>query len=409
MSEKNPLSVLLSAQVPSDTEVLRNLTVGIDKISRFYARQYFTSFINDGGSAVRFVTGKHGCGKSHLLALLKAEAADAGYYCFSGSADEILLSDCTELYKSIINNANINGIIERVTQGLLKDLGFAEYDFSNNKTIIDQMSERGELDNITRAEIRTLIRKKLLNTPNIDNNFGLCCSMLISNKIGLIELEEQSITCLYGWLQVKQGFTLSQFKSEGLLPYRINKLNARMMIRSFAELIKMAEYAGLYISIDNLDAVLSKDSLSAVHYTKMRRDDAYESIRQIIDDTEKSRFVFFVFGFNRDLIDNERAGFSSYQALWMRMQNEISSSRLNYFQSLIDLDKANSQLLTADSLVELSQKIAGLTGDCNIRSHKITTEEAKEMIEKAKFGSHSLPFLVNKATIQIESREVEHD
>ena len=72
--------LLISAnQVNGNPQVLRSMTVGLDRVTGFFDRYYFDSYIKEGGSKIRFITGKKGCGKSHLLSLLSYDAADRGY------------------------------------------------------------------------------------------------------------------------------------------------------------------------------------------------------------------------------------------------------------------------------------------------------------------------------------------
>jgi len=47
----------------------------------------------------------------------------------------------------------------------------------------------------------------------------------------------------------------------------------------------------------------------------------------------------FIFAFGRKLIDDENSGLKSYQALWMRIQNEVEGERFNYFTDIVDTDK----------------------------------------------------------------------
>ena len=136
---------------------------------------------------------------------------------------------------------------------------------------------------------------------------------------------------------------LSLVRALGLSPSRITRYNARHMLRSLCEIIRMSGYAGLVVLIDDLEILLSRSSLVRLHYTKMRREDTYESIRQLIDEIDSLRNIMFVFGFDRELFDNENAGVKSYQALWMRIQNEIVGERFNRFGDIVDLDRMAAQ------------------------------------------------------------------
>ena len=131
------------------------------------------------------------------------------------------------------------------------------------------------------------------------------------------------------------------------------------MLRSLAEVVRMGGFSGLFIAIDNMEILTSRSSLEAIHYTKVKREDTYESIRQLIDDIDSMKHIMFVYGFDRELIDNENAGLKSYQALWMRIQNEIVGERFNRFSDMVDLDRLAAQEYTPDVIISISKSLAG--------------------------------------------------
>ncbi len=108
--------------------------------------------------------------------------------------------------------------------------------------------------------------------------------------------------------------------------------------------------------IDDLEALISNSTLNPVRYTKKGRDDSYESIRELIDDVDTLKGIFFIFAFDSVMLDDDRKGFKSYQALRLRIQNEIISERLNLFRTLLDMDDINSYFLTKEAIVKMSGK-----------------------------------------------------
>ena len=131
------------------------------------------------------------------------------------------------------------------------------------------------------------------------------------------------------------------------------------MLRSLAEIVRLGGDSGIFVTIDDLEMLISRSSLEAVHYTKMKREDTYESIRQLIDDIDSMKNIMFAYAFDRELMDNENAGLKSYQALWMRIQNEIVGERFNRFADMVDLDRLAAQEYTPEVIMEISKSLAG--------------------------------------------------
>ena len=236
----------------------------------------------------------------------------------------------------------------------------------------------------------------------MDNNFALACSMLTGSILGYPVLEEQNQELLLAWLEGDRSIKLSQLRALDFYPSRITRYNARHMLRSLAELIRMGGYAGLFITIDDLEALVSRSSLEAVHYTKMKREDTYESIRQLIDDIDSMKNIMFVYAFDREMIDNENAGLKSYQALWMRIQNEIVGERFNRFTDVVDLDRLAAQEYSPEVIISISESFA------NVQQNRVISpldmDGAKEIAAQAKTGALGIPRL-----IQIAMQEVGAD
>lgn len=226
----------------------------------------------------------------------------------------------------------------------------------------------------------------------LDNNFALAASMLTGSLLGYPVLEEQSKTLLLGWLLGDRTVKLAQLRALGLSPSRITKYNARHMLRSLAEVVHMGGYAGLFVTVDDLDILISRSSLELLHYTKMKREDTYESIRQLIDEIDSLKHLMFLFAFDRSLMDDENAGLKSYQALWMRIQTEILGERFNCFSDIVDLDVMAALEYTPQTVLEISEAFTQEVQRRNVSA--LTREQAESILAQAKLGNVGIPQLV---------------
>ena len=134
-----------------------------------------------------------------------------------------------------------------------------------------------------------------------------------------------------------------------------------------------------------------------MRYTKLRRNDAYESIRQLIDDIDNMKYIMFLFGADRSLMDDENVGMKTYQALWLRVQNEIVSTRFNKFSDILDMDRYAQEFYTEELLAEMSGKMARALADRGVQAKALEAEEIPELTERARFGGIGLPYLVRHA------------
>lgn len=365
---------------------------GIGFLTDFWQEKYFQEYIRDGGSKIKFVTGRHGSGKTHFLRLVTAIARRENYKTAQFSAKDIWLHDFKDIYVEIFQQCDIMACLEAVSRQLIQKMGFDDQSIPEGMRFIDYLSQNGSGDAITKREIRTLLREIFLENPLMDNNFALACSMLTGSILGYPVLEEQNKELLLGWLEGDRSIKLSQLRALDFYPGRITKYNARHMLRSLAELVCMGGYSGLFVAVDDLEILVSRSSLEQVHYTKVKREDTYESIRQLIDDIDSMRHIMFVYAFDRELLDNENAGVKSYQALWMRIQNEIVGERFNRFADMIDLDRLAAQEYTPDVIVAMSESIAGAQNSALARP--LDREAAAQLAERARTGAVGIPQLI---------------
>lgn len=391
--------LLSVGKAPADTRLLRQLSSGINFITDFWQEHYLEEYIREGGSKIKFVTGRPGSGKTHLLNYMAMTAWEEGYVTAGFSARDIWIHDFKEIYIEVLRQSDIMGCLKRCSLQIIKNLGFTPEEIPEGLTFMDYLSQNDLGDAITRREIRLQLKSMFLENPLIDNNFALTCSLLTGGILGHPLLEEQNRQMLLSWLAGDRSLKLSAIRSLGLSPVRITKYNARHMLRSLAEVIRMAGYSGLFITVDDLEILLSRSSLDPVHYTKLKREDTYESIRQLIDDIDSMKNIMFVFAFERELLDNDSAGLKSYQALWMRIQNEVIGEHFNRFTDIVDLDRLAAEVYTPQILMEMSQKLADTYKKLGENIRPIDLETCKALIDQAKNGSVSLPRLVNMATL----------
>jgi anti-anti-sigma regulatory factor len=261
------------------------------------------------------------------------------------------------------------------------------------------LSTVGELDAITKKEIRNQLREMFIKTSLIANNFAIACSLLTGGLLGHPMLDDSSRQLLISWLSGSKDVKLPALRSLGLSPAKITKYNARHMLRSLLEVLKTAEIPGIIVTIDNLESLNCASSLDAIRYTKMRRDDVYESIRELIDEVDTLKNIMFFFAFDRILLDDERAGLKSYVALWMRMQNEIVSSRFNKFTDLYDMDKFTESAFDNHMLVEMSERLALVINRTDGKARPICESFAATLLADAKHTAVSLPRQIGSATL----------
>ena len=103
----------------------------------------------------------------------------------------------------------------------------------------------------------------------------------------------------------------------------------------------------------------------------------------------------FVYAFDRELIDNENAGLKSYQALWMRIQNEIVGERFNRFADMVDLDRLAAQEYSPEVIVAISESVARTQQNCPAKP--LDADVAEKIAAQSRTGAVGVPKLIRIA------------
>ena len=393
-------NMILAGRAPAGGRRLRALTAGLDSLTGFWAKQYLETYIPAGGSKIKFITGYPGSGKTHFSSLIRMDAEERGYITVSFSARDVWLHDFRHIYLEIIRQCDPERLLEECAKQIVRRMGYDPEDIPEGGKFVDLLAERDENDAVSKKAIRDNLRGMFTKNPLLDNTFAQACSLLTGGILGHPVLEYSHRQTLAGWLNGEEALKAAQLRAAGLTPVKITRYNARHLLRSLCEVIRMAGKPGLLVVIDDLEVLLNRGSGEAMKYTKARRDDTYESIRQLIDDIDSLKNVLFLLCFDRELMDNESIGMKSYQALWLRIQNEVVSTRFNRFADIVDMDRFGEETYTPEVLAEMSGKLADAAAGEGIPAHRLSMEEARALRERAAFGQLGIPYMMNRMTLE---------
>ena len=374
---------------------------GIRFLLEFWKQMYLQEYIPSGGSKIKFLTGKYGSGKTYALQQVLRDADELGYRTVSFSAEEVYLNDFKDIYVEIIRQTDILATLRKCVDEVLRSIGMDPTRIPEGRTALDYYTSTGEMSVILRGELREVVTNMFLKNRNMDHYFAQVCALIVSSMLGLFSLDEESVQLLVGWMLAKKEVRVSALKPLGVSPARINKMNARHMLRSLCEVVKMSGAKGLVVAVDDLDILLNRSGNGIVKYAKVKRDDTYEIIRQLIDDIDTMHNILFVFAFDRAMLEDEKAGLKSYQALWMRIQNEVLSRRFNRFADIADLDRmANSSYCDAysdNAILKIASGFAEQALSEGKPVAELDPEEIQMLRQQAHDGTVGLPLLVKRA------------
>lgn len=394
------LTRLRRGEPPRNGALLDALTVGLDSLTGFLRSHYLESYLPAGGSKVKLVTGRPGSGKTHLSLVLLREAEALGYLTVRFSAKDVWLHDFRDIYLEILRQCEIENVLAGCAAQIIRELGCDPAALGEGQRFLDYLAERGEADALSKGEIRAALRRFFTRNPLLDASFAACCSLLTGDLLGYPLLESTNRELILNYLKGSKTVKPSQIRALGIPTTGITRFNARFLLRSLCELIHLAGHPGLLVVVDDLETLLRRGGEERIRYTKLRREDAYESIRQLIDDIDSMRFVLFLFCADRALLDDESCGMKSYQALWLRVQNEVVSTRFNRFADILDLDRYADETYDLPTLQSMARRLARTLAGFGIPAAELEATELERILERAEYGGVGSPYLINRAVLE---------
>ncbi|ACX52858.1 hypothetical protein Adeg_1769 [Ammonifex degensii KC4] len=306
----------------------------------FFRREYLEGFIKAGGSKIKFYMSSYPELRQELFRELVRQAAACGYAVAQVDAAAVTkMHLMNNLYQAITANLDLEGYLRSYARRVIEQLGYNPDEVPTNETFVDwAVRVHGRVPERLRPETRSVLERDLFRNQVITRAFATAVMQLVADELGALErkLDSKDRELLYAWLRGENP-RLAELRRFHLFT-RIDRYNARLFLRSLVELVRLAGYQGLMVIVDNLDVLLARKETGRLLYGRAARDEFYESIRQLIDGIDALHHFAVILGFGRELVDDDKLGFKSYSALWMRIEYEITGSRPNLFRDFLDLD-----------------------------------------------------------------------
>jgi P-loop Domain of unknown function (DUF2791) len=283
--------------------------------------------VKNGHSMVKFWIGDFGSGKSFMLHLLNTVALKQKFVVANAdfTPDNRLYSNdgkAVALYTAIMDNISIQ---TKPEGGALPTL--------LEKWIEQVVTKTAEENNILLPEIRTeiylnLIQSNIMKTINEITDVGGFDFGLVVMKYyeGYIKDEEQLRRNALKWLKGEYRTKTEARQDLGIRDI-INDLNYYDMLKNFCKLFVSMGYSGFMVNLDET-INLYKITNSAV------REKNYEKILTIYNDCFQGKVanLFFNFAGTNEVLENQRKGFFSYDALKTRLiTNKYETAEIRDF------------------------------------------------------------------------------
>ena len=286
---------------------------------------YLDAAAEDELSAVRFIVGDYGSGKTHFLRVTAQLAYERSFVVSEVTLDKDVRLDRFEIvWRQLLENLSVAG---------------SEGGRFGIEDILSRWCEGIQTGDRLVEELEALDR--------------------------LVGLDPDFRQAMRGYLHEWLTYGAS---TAGLIPYlqwlkgdpvrppgvraRIDRVSARAMLRSLVLFLRHLKFRGLVLFLDELELLLNQ--------RPSVRDNSYEVLRQFIDDADSIPSMIILCSLTEQMLHDHHRGIPSYPALYQRIGGMLMGfSSRDYRSVTINLNRLP---LGRDDLFELAQRIRAVHG-----------------------------------------------
>lgn len=316
--------------------------IGVEDYVSFLAGEYLGDYVARGGAAVKFVVPRDDEAASGFTAGFGAAATAAGYVVASVDAAETRVHLLEQVFFDVARQVDWDALAVTAAARAAAAAGYPPPDGARPSIEllaahhqVDQRELKRDLDRALQAQVH---RDYAMVSEFRTAMLRLCQAQLHTGQVS--DAEHAAVV---DWLRgdLRQ---ISALRS-ALIFRRIGRHNARQLLFSLAHWLAVNDRAGLALVLDirrlGFARRPSPEERHGHYYTKAALLDAYEVLRQLVDNTdEMSHLVVAVVASPAFLTDTVR-GLDAYQALKLRVFDEVRDAvRDNPLSSLVRLGAA---------------------------------------------------------------------
>lgn len=315
--------------------------VPIDEWLSVISDEYLSTFVKDGGAAVKFAVVAEER-RAVLRESLKSRCEDLGYVFVALDAAECRVHMPQDVFFSLSSQIDWRLLARRVILSSLKKMNYRVDDIDPSDdaiNVIDAVARTNDLKSQSvLLALRPDLEGEITENPNLTRAFRVAMVQLCNIEQKPTESGHYAGQPLLDWL-TGADTRIGNVRLFNIYT-RIDRTTARYFIESAFHWVRQAGYAGTVLLLDNARVTLARNPRDGRrYYTRAMTIDHYELLRELIDDVDRLSGALLAVVTDREFIDEQsRRGYGIYDALRTRVMNDVRDRNLaNPVASLVRL------------------------------------------------------------------------
>jgi hypothetical protein len=301
-------------------------TLDLDAWLDTLSSEYFGSYLNEGGAAVKFAVAEDGVSTAELVAAIRRRAMDAGFMPFVLDASDVRVDMVDRVFFACAAQVPWDRLTDHVLKRFAADEGFvAPSAVQPGESFAHAVARENDMDvDFVRQRLTQLIMANVFKDRALVRDFRYAMAWMCQNRLTGSPTMVEDRQHLEQWL-TGQLPRISVLKKQAIFT-KVNRTNARLHLESLLHWLRVALIPGTVL-VFNLDAVVSSTRLTGTghRYTRASMLDTYEVLRQFIDGIDGLEGLLLIGAAGPGILDPDRTarGFGSYKALRERVYDEV--------------------------------------------------------------------------------------
>lgn len=302
-------------------------------------KEYLHDFIKHGGAAVKFIIPMEGNDHDQLLSLLRETAEEENFLFTSVNAVSTKIHMIDKLFHEVARQIDWDELSHEFVKNIFTQNGYTlpirREDFN-----IQHIAANNNIEEILlRKEVQTWLGKGIFRDYEMSQEFRIAMIRLCLDQLDTAGPTTFLSNAVKEWLRGE--LRLISTLKEALIFQKIARHNARHMLFSLTHWLRVNGKSGLVLVLDitrYLISTRSKNPDDGFFYSVPALLDAYEVLRQFIDGTDEMDGMLLIVLASKDFLNDDRRGLSRYDALKLRIWDEVRDKRRqNPLASLVRL------------------------------------------------------------------------
>jgi hypothetical protein len=316
--------------------------IPVDDYVAFLDRDYLHGYVDGGGAALKFVVPPDDGSAAAFVERFGIAAAQAGFGVATVDAAETRVHLLDQVFFAVVRQVDWDGLATVATRAALSAAGYPS--MADGRVALDGLATHYRVDpRELKRDVDRQLQESVLRDYAMVQEFRTAMLRVCQAQLRSGQVADAEHAAVLDWLRGDLS-RISVLKS-ALIFRQIGRHNARYLLFSLAHWLAVNDQAGLAIVFDIRRLGLARrpgpEDRQGHYYTKAALVDAYEVLRQLVDNTdEMANCIVVVVASPAFLADSPR-GLDAYQALKLRIFDEVRDvNRDNPFSSLVRLGAA---------------------------------------------------------------------